>query len=225
MTQFQTQPIIRLGAVSAAMTTLLLLAYLLTLALGLMSLPNPDQPIGDPYFTLMELLIIVMVPIIILMMVAILTICPASRKPQAIAALVFMAMMGTITMSVHFAILILQPNPAFADMSRVLTFTWPSVVYVLDILAWDIFFALGVILAAGTFDTGPLAFWIRLLLWTSGLLALAGLAGVPTGDMQLRNIGIVGYAVVFPIATALIGVYFHRLPHMRGSGLFPDVAS
>jgi len=31
----------------------------------------------------------------------------------------------------------------------------------------------------------------------SGVLALAGLSGVVVGDMQLRNIGIVGYVGVF----------------------------
>ena len=38
----------------------------------------------------------------------------------------------------------------------------------------------------------------------SGALALAGLSEVIVGDMQLRNIGIVGYAGVFPIAEILI---------------------
>lgn len=31
----------------------------------------------------------------------------------------------------------------------------------------------------------------------SGGLALAGLRGVITGEMQLRNIGVIGYAAVF----------------------------
>jgi hypothetical protein len=48
----------------------------------------------------------------------------------------------------------------------------------------------------------------------SGVLALAGLGGAIVGDMRLRNIGIVGYAGVFPIAAALIALLFHR----AGSG-------
>jgi hypothetical protein len=47
-------------------------------------------------------------------------------------------------------------------------------------------------------------------LGVSGVLALAGLAGVFLNDMQVRNIGIVGYAVVFPVAAALIGILFWR---------------
>jgi hypothetical protein len=49
-----------------------------------------------------------------------------------------------------------------------------------------------------------------MLLIVSGVLALAGLAGVVTGDMRLRNIGIIGYAGVFPVAAALIAVLFRR---------------
>jgi len=32
--------------------------------------------------------------------------------------------------------------PAFAGLDTVFAFAWPSVVYALDILAWDVFFAL-----------------------------------------------------------------------------------
>ena len=49
----------------------------------------------------------------------------------------------------------------------------------------------------------------------SGGLALAGLSGVIAGDMQLRTIGVIGYAGVFPAATALLAILFHRTPPMR----------
>jgi hypothetical protein len=42
------------------------------------------------------------------------------------------------------------------------------------------------------------------------VLALAGLSGVVVGDMQVRNIGIVGYAGVFPVAALLLAVLFSR---------------
>ena len=52
--------------------------------------------------------------------------------------------------------------------------------------------------------------WIRALLIVSGILALAGLSGVVEGDMQLRNVGIIGYAGVFPIAALLLAILFLR---------------
>jgi hypothetical protein len=44
----------------------------------------------------------------------------------------------------------------------------------------------------------------------SGILALGGLSGVIAGNMQLRNIGIVGYAGLFPVAALLIALLFYR---------------
>jgi hypothetical protein len=49
----------------------------------------------------------------------------------------------------------------------------------------------------------------------SGGLALAGLSGVIAGDMQTRNIGVIGYAGVFPAATALLIILFHKTPPVR----------
>jgi hypothetical protein len=83
-------------------------------------------------------------------------------------------------------------------------------VYALDILAWDVFFALAVLFAAPVFSGSTLARWIRWLLVLSGVLALAGLIGVATADMGLRNIGILGYSGVFPVAALLLAVLFHR---------------
>jgi hypothetical protein len=84
------------------------------------------------------------------------------------------------------------------------------VVYALDILGWDVFFALSMLFAAPVFSGGRLATLIRVLMIASGVLALAGLSGVAVGDMQLRNIGIVGYVGVFLVVAALLAVLFYR---------------
>jgi hypothetical protein len=47
-------------------------------------------------------------------------------------------------------------------------------------------------------------------LFASAALAFLGLAGVALADMQVRNIGIIGYAVLFPIAAAMLACLFHR---------------
>jgi hypothetical protein len=64
--------------------------------------------------------------------------------------------------------------------------------------------------AAPVFHGSRLAGWIRWLMLAAGILALGGLSGVAFGDMQLRNIGIVGYVPVFLVAAALLGVLFYR---------------
>jgi hypothetical protein len=125
-------------------------------------------------------------------------------------AILFVSLLAGLTCSVHFVILTVGRQTAlsgFAWMPLFVSFKWPSVSYALDILAWDVFFALFVLFAAPVFRGNRLATSIRVLLITSGALALAGLID---GDMQLRNIGIVGYAGVFPVVALLLVILFYR---------------
>jgi hypothetical protein len=202
-----------LGIYSAAATVILLVAYAVTLAVGLASLKSPQQPIGDPMFTILEILIIVMMPAMVALMVAVHAWAPPHAKTLTLTSVVFMGLLAGMTSIVHFCILTLSRQPEFARQSwlpLVLSFNWPSVVYALDILAWDIFFPLSMLFAAPVFGGSRLAGWIRVLMIASGVLSLAGLSGVVSGDMQLRNIGIVGYLGVFLVVATLLAVLFYR---------------
>ena len=124
-----------------------------------------------------------------------------------------MGLLAGVTCSVHFVILTLSRQAAFAGqpwLSLFLSFRWPSVVYALDILGWDIFFALSMLFAAPVFGGSRLTVSIRMLTIASGVLSLAGLGGVVAGDMQLRNIGIVGYLGVFLVVAFLLAVLFSQ---------------
>ena len=202
-----------LGIFSAAATLILLVAYALTLALGLASLESPQQPIDDPMFTILEVLIISIMPAMVALMVAVHAWAPMHAKTLSLTSVVFMGMLAGLTCSVHFVILTLSRQPEFTAqpwLPLVLSFTWPSVVYALDILGWDVFFPLSMLFAALVFQGSPLAAWIRVLMIASGVLSLAGLSGVVARDMQLRNIGIVGYVGVFLVVAALLAVLFYR---------------
>jgi hypothetical protein len=203
----------RLGIFSAAATIILLVAYAVTLAMGLASLESPQQPIGDPMFTILEVLIITMMPAMVALMVTVHAWAPMHAKTLSLTSLVFMGMLAGLTCSVHFCILTLSRQPEFTAqpwLPLVLSFNWPSVVYALDILGWDVFFPLSMLFAAPVFWGSRLAAWIRVLMTASGVFALAGLSGVVVGDMQLRNIGIVGYVGVFLVVTALLAILFYR---------------
>jgi hypothetical protein len=202
-----------LGIFSAVATVVLLVAYAVTLAVGLASLESPDQPIGDPMFTMLEVLIILMMPAMVALMVAVHAWAPTPAKTLSLTSLVFMGLLARVTSIVHFCILTLSRQPEFARQPwepLVLSFEWPSVVYALDILAWDVFFPLSMLFVAPVFGGGRLAAGIRALMIASGVLSLAGLSGVVTGEMQLRNIGIVGYVGVFLFVAALLAVLFYR---------------
>lgn len=203
----------RLGLVSAVGCVLLTGVYAATLAAGLRSLQSPQQPIGDPFFTMLEILIIVLMPAMVALMGAVHAWAPTEAKVLSLLAVVFVSLLAGVTCSVHFVILTVGRDAAssgVAGMPLLFSFTWPSAAYALDILAWDVFFALSVLFAAPAFNGSGLAKWIRALLVASGALSLAGLSGVFADDMRMRNIGVVGYVGVFPVAAGLIARLFHR---------------
>ncbi len=152
-------------------------------------------------------------PLMVALMVAVHAWAPAEAKVFSLISLVFMSLLAGLTCSVHFVILTVGRQAAFAGLTWMplfLSFNWPSVSYALDILAWDVFFALSVLFAAPVFSGNRLATSISVLLVASGALALGGLSGVIVGDMQLRNIGILGYSGVFPAAALLLAIFFYR---------------
>ena len=202
-----------LGIFSAAATVILLVAYAVTLAVGLASLESAQQPIGDPMFTILEVLIIIMMPVMVALMVAVHAWAPMHAKTLSLASLIFMGLLAGVTCSLHFMILTLSHQPEFSGQPwqpLVFSFNWPSVAYALDIVGWDVFFALSMLFAAPVFSGSRLATWIRWLMIASGVLSLAGLSGVVVGNMQVRNIGIVGYVGVFLVVAVLLTVFFYR---------------
>lgn len=201
----------RFGFVSALGFVALSVAYAVPLTVGLLALPSKDAPIADPWFSMMEWLILASAPFMVAVMITVHLLAPRSRRAFSLASLVFMVMAALITCSVHFTILTLGHQPAINSLpwtSSLLSFTWPSVPYALDILAWDFFFPLSVLLAAPAFGGSRLANSIRLLLLVSGLVSLVGLFGPTLNNMELRSFGILGYALVFPIAVVLMARLF-----------------
>jgi hypothetical protein len=201
--------------VSALGTVFLSVVYAGVLVAGLLTLQSPQQPIGDPLFSILEILIILTTPLMVALMVAVHAWAPAEAKVFSLLALIFVSLLAGLTFTVHFVVLTMSRQSAFAGASWMplfLSFTWPSVPYALDILAWDVFFALGALFAAPVFGGNRLAASIRVLMIASGVLSLAGLGGLFLGDMQLRSVGIIGYAGVFPIATLLLAILFYRTP-------------
>lgn len=187
--------------------------YAVTTVIGLLSLKSPRDPIGDPYFSLMELLTLLIAPLMVIIMVAVHAYASPEVKAYSFTALLFMILLAAITSSVHFVILTVSRQIEATGLTWVplfFSFKWPSVAYTLDILAWDVFFALSMLFAAPVFMVGRLEKTVRILMIVSGVLSLAGLIGVPLANMQVRNIGIIGYAVVAPVVFLLLGLVFGR---------------
>lgn len=192
---------------------LLCIVYAFALGIGLLTIPSPDQPIQNPWFTVMEVLILFIAPAMVVFTVGLHSWALAERKSLSLLSVIFMSMCALVTCCVHFAVLTLSREPAFTAATwatLVFAFEWPSAVYAMDILAWDIFFPLAALCAAGAVHGVGLAGHARNLLFGSAALAFVGLVGIPTDNMNIRNIGIIGYVVLFPIAAVMLATVFKR---------------
>jgi cytochrome bd-type quinol oxidase subunit 2 len=108
----------RLGIFSAVGIVVLDLAYAVTLTVGFLSLKSPQQPIGDPMFSILEVLIIVMMPVMVALMVAVHAWAPSHAKTLSLTAVVFMCLLAGVTCSLHFVILTLSRQGALALRHR-----------------------------------------------------------------------------------------------------------
>jgi len=97
--------------------------------------------------------------------------------------------------------------PGYAQL---FSWEWPSVLYALDILAWDWFFGLSMLLAAPIFSGTKLLRAVRSAMIASGTLSIVGLLALPLDDIRLRLIGVAGYGVIFPIVCLLLALVFRR---------------
>ncbi|MCG8403214.1 MAG: hypothetical protein MJA84_16715 [Firmicutes bacterium] len=203
-----------IGKTTALAIFFLLVMYAVTLTMGLLSLESKLEPISDPFFSIMEILIIVIAPLMVVLMAVVHAYAAPNVKTLSLTALIFMSILACITCSVHFIILTVSRQAesivALPWISLFFSFKWPSVIYALDILAWDLFFSLSMFFAAPVFKGDRLKDSVRILMIVSGVLSLAGLIGPIVGSMQIRNIGIVGYVGVFSIVCLLLAKVFSR---------------
>lgn len=188
--------------------------YAAVLTLGLLSLESKMDPIGNPYVSIMETIIIVMAPFLVVLMVEVHAYASSKDKTLSLIALVFMSIAACITSGVHFVVLSFASQPDVVAglqwFPLFISWKWPSAVYALDILAWDLFFALSMIFAAPVFKGDRQCTALRITMLVSGVLSLAGLIGPVLADMQIRMIGVVGYSVFFPLTCFLMAKAFQR---------------
>jgi hypothetical protein len=196
--------LIRVAGVS---TICLSMLYLAILAIGFQSLSESNQAIADPWFALLEILILFLMPALVLLFAAIHELAPPNLKPASLSAAVVMGQVAVLTMLTHFTILLLGRMPDIADADWALfvfSFRWPSVAYVLDVVAWDLLYPIALLFAVWALRDLPAARGSRAAMIAAAALSFAGLGGAALGDMHLRNIGILGYGVLTPVYVALL---------------------
>lgn len=182
------------------------LIYAIVLVLGLLSLNAPTDPIRNPYVSIMEVIIILMTPFMVLFTASIYLKSGSEHKLTNFMSVVFMIIASCITSGVHIVVLSINNHAGAAELpwfQQFFSWEWPSVVYALDILAWDLFFALSILCLIPNYYKRNNV--VVTLLSLTGILSLVGLIGPVISNMQFRLIGVFGYAILFPIACLLIG--------------------
>lgn len=198
----------KIGQVTCWMVFASGIFYAVITTIGLLSLQSPHDTIGNPYFTVMEILSILISLLMAFSLIAVHYNTELTDRFYSLAALILMCITAGITSCVHFTILSVSNTTDVDQLQNFqffFSFKWPSVVYALDILAWDWFFGLSMLFMAPVFKKNKFEKNLKKLLIVTGVLSIIGLIGVPLQNMQIRNIGIIGYAVLAPVAFLLIG--------------------
>jgi hypothetical protein len=197
-------PSTRLGSWSAAAVFLIGVAYLVPLAMGF-AVHGLVEPIVDPILAIMEVLTLMSAPPMVVVMAAIHDYASVDRKIYGVIALAFTILFAGLTSAVHFVELTAGRQLGSGGI------VWPSPMYAVEVLAWNMFLGLALLFAAPVFDGGGLERAVRRGLFVSGALCVAGIVGPVVGNMRLQLVGVLGYAGVLPVVCFMLARLFRRL--------------
>lgn len=199
----------RLGYFAAWSLTCVGVAYAIVVAVGIAQ--AGQAPIVDPVFAVMEVLTLLAALLIVIVLTSLYDYASSDRKLYALIALSFGIVMAGLTSGVHFVAL------SAGRQAGLTTLEWPSTLYAVELLAWDVFLGLALLFAALVF-VGPGSLpAVRWTLTVTGTLCLLGAIGPLVGDMGLQRVGIVGYGVGLPISSVLLASVFRRRQRPLGS--------
>ncbi|KAA3650305.1 MAG: hypothetical protein DWP95_01470 [Proteobacteria bacterium] len=181
--------------------------YVITMAIGMYSV-GLTKPIVDPILGIMEVLTLITAPLLVISMSAIHRIAPEDQKTYSLIALAFAIMVASLTGAVHFVGLTVLRQTGTEGI------VWPSIIYGVELLAWDIFLGLSLLFAAQVFQGSGLKRNIRIALIITGALCLIGSLGPITGDMRLQFVSVLSYGILLPFVWLMIARYFQQFEEM-----------
>lgn len=192
-----------IGYWSSTVLALVGIVYVVVVLVGFGEVGFED-PIEDPILAVMEALTLLAAPLIVVLMASICVTASQRRKIFGVIALSFGGIMAGLTSGVHFVALTAARQADFAGLA------WPSTLYAVELLAWDVFLGLSLLSAAFVFTGTGIRAAARWSLVVAGGLSLLGTIGPLIGDMALQRIGILGYGVALPIASLIVARAFGR---------------
>ena len=191
----------RIGYFSSYGLFLIGVVYVMVVAAGIFQAGSED-PITDPILAVMEILTLLSAPFIIAVMASVYETANPERKVFGLLALTFAGVMAGLTCAVHFIALTAGRQTGFTVLE------WPSTLYAVELLAWDVFLGLSLLSAAFVFIGSGIRSAARWALIAAGTLSLLGAIGPIVGDMALQRIGIIGYGLGLPIAALMLSRVF-----------------
>lgn len=209
----------QIGAWAARAVFVVTLLYIMTGVVWLVSEGDPalrqSLTPTDPYLAILESLIVLWCPLMVVTMASVQAYTAPEKATCSLAALSFMTLLAGVTSSIHFVQLVavrrIDPRSLNALAPIVsLPWRWPSVVFALDLLAWDLFFGLSMLFGALIFNGGKLETALRRMMLLSGALCIAGILGPALGDLRFQSIAIVGYAGLGTVVFLLLSKWLSR---------------
>lgn len=193
----------RIGMWSALSLFIIGVVYAITVVIGIYT-TGFTNPIVDPILAIMETLTLVSAPLLVIIMGAIHSSATSAYKIYSLIALAFMIIVAGLTSAVHFIGLTALRQTEMEGIE------WPSTLYAVELLAWDLLLGLSLLFAAPIFQGCGFKRKIRINLIITGVLCITGILGPVTGDMRLQFISVLGYGVLLPFVWLLIAKDFQR---------------
>lgn len=205
----------RVAMWSATCAATIGVAFVLVGLIGVVARPASQDPLRqvDPYLAILEILMILFAAVLVTMMAALYAYAPPDRRTFSITAIAFTICFSVVTCGLHFSSLTvgrqiaLKGSPVLSQLLP--SGEWPTLAMSLDLLAWDFFLGLALLMAAQVFK-GEAALRCRVSMTAAGTLCLAGSLGPASGHLRIQYLGIAGYAFVLPIACALVALFFRQ---------------
>jgi hypothetical protein len=182
--------------------------YLLVTGYGMSSV-GLSEPIVGLTLTIMELITLLTAPLLIVLVSTIYSTEKPEHKVYCNISLCFTVVATGITSAVHFVSLTAMKQTG-AQM-----IIWPSTLYALELLAWDVFLGLALCFLSAAYVGRGLKRYIRSGLIIAGVLCLTGILGPASGDMRFQFIAVVGYGLIMPVIWLMIAIDFQNLLGQR----------
>ncbi|MBK7888639.1 MAG: hypothetical protein IPJ86_15560 [Bacteroidetes bacterium] len=193
----------QLGFLSSLGLVIVGMTYAIVVGFGIAQV-GLDKPIIDPTLAVMEAITLVSAPLIVILLAAVSGLASPERKVFGVLALTFGAIMAGLTSAVHFVTLTAGRQMNFT------TLDWPSTLYSVELLAWDVFLGLALVFAAPAVTGRGHSARARWALFATGVLCLLGAIGPMVGNMAIQRVGILGYGIVLPISCIFLALVFHE---------------